>query len=101
MTVSEARADLGPATSRAECAGETTCLTEHGHRAAAIVSAGGAELLEELEDAFDAEQVRAALAHLKSSTADRVPFTRRTSRNARAVGCAASCTGTRTSSSTS
>lgn len=81
MTVSEARADLGPATSRAECAGETTCLTEHGHHAAAIVSAGGAQLLEELEDAFDAEQVRAALAELKSSAADRVPFTRRTSRN--------------------
>lgn len=82
MAVSEARADLGPVTSRAEYAGETTYLTKHGHRAAAIVPAGSAELLEELEDALDAEQVRTALAELTSGSADRVPFTRRTERNA-------------------
>jgi len=81
MTVSDARAELGPVTSRAEYAGETTYLTKNGHRAAAIVPASAAELLEELEDAVDADQVRTALAELASGTADRVPFARRTTRN--------------------
>lgn len=53
MTGSEARAELGPITSRAEYGGETTYLTKHGHRAAAVVPAAAAELLEQLEDLVD------------------------------------------------
>ncbi len=56
LTVSEARADLGPVTSRAEYGGETTYLTKHGHRAAAAVAA------------------------LKTGAEQRVPFVRRTRR---------------------
>ena len=82
MTVSQARDALGPETSRAEYAGETTYLTKHGRRSAAIGPAAAAELLEQIEDVLDAEAVRAALAELESGTAERVPFTRRTARNA-------------------
>lgn len=82
MTVSEARADFGPVTSRAEFGGEVTYVTKNGRRSAAIVSAAAAELLEQIEDEFDAKAVRAALAELESGTADRVPFKRRTARTA-------------------
>lgn len=80
MTVSEARATLGPVTSRAEFGGEVTYVTKNGRRSAAIVSADAAELLERIEDEFDARAVRAALDELESGTADRVPFSRRTAR---------------------
>lgn len=78
LTVSEARADLGPVTSRAEYSGETTYLTKHGRRAAAVVPAAAAELLEQIEDLMDAEAVRAALADLEAGTEQRVPFVPRT-----------------------
>ncbi len=74
MTVSEARADLGAVTSRAEYSGETTYLTKHGHRAAAVVPAAYAELPEQLEDKIDAESVRAALADLDNGADKPVPF---------------------------
>ena len=79
MTVSEARADLGAATSRAEYGGETIYLTKHGRRAAALVPAAAAELLEQLEDLVDEQAVRAALDTVRSGDGDRVPFVRRTS----------------------
>lgn len=80
MTVSEARAELGPVTSRAEYGGETTYLTKHGHRAAAVVPAAAAELLEQLEDLVDDKAVRAAMADLEAGVEERVPFVRRTRR---------------------
>lgn len=80
MTVSEARAELGPVTSRAEYGGETTYLTKHGHRAAAVVPAAAAEMLENLEELVDGEAVRVALADLHAGTEERVPFVRRTRR---------------------
>lgn len=78
MTVSEARADLGPVTARAEFGGEITYLTKHGHRSAAVVPAQAAELLERLEDVLDAEAVRVALDELESGEATPVPYVRRT-----------------------
>ena len=80
MSVSQARADLGAVTSRAEYGGETTYLTKHGHRAAAVVPAAAAELLEQLEDLVDEQAVRRALASLKSGREERLPFVRRTRR---------------------
>ena len=80
MTVSEARADLGAVTSRAEYGGETTYLTKHGHRAAAVVPAAAAELLEQLEDFLDEQAVRTALASLETGDEERVPFVRRARR---------------------
>ena len=80
MTVSQARADLGAVTSRAQYAGETTYLTKHGRRAAAVVPAAAAELLEELEDLVDERAVRAALASLRKGEDERVPFVRATRR---------------------
>ena len=78
MTVSQGRADLGAVTARAEFGGETTYLTKHGHRAAAVVPAASAELLEQLEDLIDARRVETALANLNSGNDERVPFVRRT-----------------------
>jgi prevent-host-death family protein len=81
MTVSEARADLGPVTSRAEYAGETTYLTKHGRRAAAVVPAGSAELPEGIAELLDVQAVHSALAELEPGTEERVPFVRRTTRH--------------------
>jgi prevent-host-death family protein len=78
MSVTEAREALGPVTSRVEYGGETVYLTKHGRRAAALVPAAAAELLEELEDAFDLEAVRAALAAVASGEDIAEPFVRRT-----------------------
>lgn len=78
MTMSQARADLGAVTSRAEYGGETTYLTKHGHRAAAVVPAAAAQLLEQLEDLIDEHAVQAALASLRSGDEERLPFVRRT-----------------------
>lgn len=77
MSVSQARADLGAVTSRAQYGGETTYLTKHGRRAAAVVPAAAAELLEQLEDLVGEEAVRNALAKLRSGDEERVPFVRR------------------------
>lgn len=78
LTVSKARAELGPITSRAEYNGETTYLTKHGHRAAAVVPVAAAELLEQIEDLVDADAVRSALAGLEAGREQRVPFVSRT-----------------------
>jgi prevent-host-death family protein len=78
MSISEARADLGPVTNRVQYGGETIYLTKHGKRAAAVVSANAAELLEQLEDLFDAEAVAAALAELESGRDTPQHFVRRT-----------------------
>jgi hypothetical protein len=55
-------------------------LTKHGQRAAAVVHAAAAELLENLENLLDAQAVRVALAELEAGTEERVPFARRTPR---------------------
>lgn len=81
MTVSEARAELGPVTARAEHAGQTTYLTKHGHRAAAVVPAGTAELIERVEDLLDARSVQKALGELDSGEQESIPFRRRTTRS--------------------
>lgn len=80
MTVSEARADLGPVTSRVEYGGEYVYLTKHGHRAAAVVPVAAAELLERIEETFDSEAVSAALDRLVSGNDERVPYVRRSAR---------------------
>lgn len=80
MTVTEARARISDVTSRAEYGGETVYLTRNGHRAAAVVPAAAAELLEELEEAVDAERVADILAHARKE--EWVPFRRRTRRRA-------------------
>lgn len=80
IPVSEARADLGAVTARAEYGGETTYLTKHGHRSAAVVPAAAAELLEELEDLVDYDSVRSALTSVETGVEERVPFVRRTRR---------------------
>ncbi|HVV14014.1 type II toxin-antitoxin system prevent-host-death family antitoxin [Amycolatopsis sp.] len=78
MSISAARESLGPVTSRVEYGGETVYLTKHGRRAAAVVPAAAAELLEQLEDVFDLEATRAALDALASGEAAPEPFVRRT-----------------------
>jgi PHD/YefM family antitoxin component YafN of YafNO toxin-antitoxin module len=80
MSVSQARAELGPVTSRAEYNGETTYLLKHGHRAAAVVPAAVAELVEQLEDVLDRDAVAEVLAQLEAGTEESVPFVRRTRR---------------------
>ena len=80
MPVSQARAELGPVTSRAEFNGETTYLLKHGHRAAAVVPAAVAELVEQIEEALDREAVAEVLAKLETGTEETVPFVRRTRR---------------------
>ena len=79
MSVSKARAVLGAVTSRAEYGGETTYLTKHGRRAAAVVPAAAAELLEQLEGLCDQEAVSRALASLEGYE-ERLPFVRRNRR---------------------
>lgn len=79
LTVSDARSTLGPVTSRAEYGGETTYLTKHGRRTAAVVPAAAAELLEQIENLADAEAVHAALEDLESGREEKVTFARRTS----------------------
>lgn len=76
--MSAARADLGGVTARAEYGGETTYLTKHGHRAAAVVPVAAAELLQQLEDLVDHDAVGVALAGLETGVDERVPFVGRT-----------------------
>jgi PHD/YefM family antitoxin component YafN of YafNO toxin-antitoxin module len=80
MPVSQARAELGPVTSRAEFNGETTYLLKHGHRAAAVVPAAVAELVEQIEEVLDRDAVSEVLAKLEAGTEESVPFVRRTRR---------------------
>lgn len=80
MSVSEARAELGPVTSRVEYGGEHVYLTKHGHRAAAVVPAASAELLEQIEDLLDDKAVEAVLEALADGSEAQVPFARRTPR---------------------
>lgn len=81
IAISEARADLGPVTNRVCYGGETVYLTKHGRRAAAVVPAAAAELLEQVEDLLDGEAVESVLEALADGTETRVPFTRRTTRS--------------------
>ena len=79
MTVSDARPELAEITNRAAYAGETTYLTKHGKRTAAVVPAASAQLLEDLEDLIDHQAVQEALAAFADGEAT-VPFRRRTQR---------------------
>jgi len=81
MPVSQARAELGPVTSRAEYHGETTYLLKHGHRAAAVVPVAVAELIEQIEDMLDGQTVAEVLAKLAAGTEEIAPFVRRTRRH--------------------
>jgi PHD/YefM family antitoxin component YafN of YafNO toxin-antitoxin module len=80
MPVSQARAELGPVTARAEYNGETTYLLKHGYRAAAVVPVAVAELVEQIEDLLDRDAVAEVLAKLEAGTEESVPFVRRTRR---------------------
>ena len=81
IAISEARADLGPVTNRVCYGGETVYLTKHGRRAAAVVPAAAAELLEQIEDMLDGEAVESVIEALSDGSETRVPFARRTSRS--------------------
>ncbi|MGH3933015.1 MAG: type II toxin-antitoxin system prevent-host-death family antitoxin [Pseudonocardiaceae bacterium] len=69
--MSEARTSLGELAARAEYGGETVYLTRHGRRAAAVVSAAAAELLEQLEDLLDVEKITQVQARLAAGTEGR------------------------------
>jgi prevent-host-death family protein len=71
MAVSDVRAHLGPITSRAEFGGETVYLTKNGRRAAAIVPAAAAQLLEDLEDLIDLQAVEEVRGRLAAGTESR------------------------------
>lgn len=78
MPVSQARAELGPVTARAEYNGEITYLLKHGQRAAAVVPVAVAELVEQIEETLDREAVAEVLARLDAGEEQSVPFLRRT-----------------------
>ena len=71
VALTEARTSLGELAARAEYGGETVYLTRHGRRAAAVVSAAAAELLEQLEDLLDADAVTQVKARLTAGTEGR------------------------------
>ncbi|HEU0087609.1 MAG TPA: type II toxin-antitoxin system prevent-host-death family antitoxin [Pseudonocardiaceae bacterium] len=71
VALTEARTSLGELAARAEYGGETVYLTRHGRRAAAVVSAAAAELLEQLEDLLDAEAVAQVQNRLAAGTEGR------------------------------
>lgn len=60
--ISEARESFSTTVNRVAFGGERVVLTRHGKRVAAVVPVEDLDLLEELEDARDLEEVRAALA---------------------------------------
>ena len=68
VALTDARSSLGELAARAEYAGETVYLTRHGRRAAAVVSARTAEVLEQLEDLLDATAVAEVQARLAAGT---------------------------------
>jgi prevent-host-death family protein len=80
MNMTDARRELPDITNRAEYVGETTYLTKHGRRTAAVVPAASAELLEDLENLIDGEQVRQVLEALADGAEKTVPYRRRTAR---------------------
>lgn len=71
VAMTDARSSLGDLAARAEYGGETVYLTRHGRRAAAVVSARTAELLEQLEDLLDATAVAEVQARLDAGTEGR------------------------------
>lgn len=71
VALTEARSSLGELAARVEYGGETVYLTRHGRRAAAVVSASAAELLERVEDLLDVDAAREVLARLEAGTEGR------------------------------
>ena len=60
--ISEARESFSTTVNRVAFGGERVVLTRHGRRVAAVVPIEDLELLEQIEDASDLDEVRAALA---------------------------------------
>ena len=60
--ISEARESFSTTVNRVAFGGERVLLTRHGKRVAAVVPVEDLDLLEELEDARDLDEMRAALA---------------------------------------
>lgn len=60
--ISAARESFSTTVNRVAFGGERVVLTRHGRRVAAVVPIEDLELLEQLEDARDLDDVRAALA---------------------------------------
>ncbi len=60
--ISEAREAFSTTVNRVAFGGERVVLTRHGRRVAAVVPIADLELLEQLEDAVDLDDARAALA---------------------------------------
>ncbi len=71
IAMTDARSSLGDLAARAEYGGETVYLTKHGRRAAAVVSARTAELLEQLEDLLDAAAVAEVQARIAAGSEGR------------------------------
>ncbi|MDQ3988786.1 MAG: type II toxin-antitoxin system Phd/YefM family antitoxin [Actinomycetota bacterium] len=71
VPITDARSSLGDLAVRAEYGGETVYLTKHGRRAAAVVSARTAELLEQLEDLLDAAAVTEIQTQIAAGTEGR------------------------------
>lgn len=60
--ISEVRESFSTTVNRVAFGGERVVLTRHGRRVAAVVPIADLELLEQLEEAQDLDDVRAALA---------------------------------------
>jgi prevent-host-death family protein len=60
--ISEARESFSTTVNRVAFGGERVVLTRHGRRVAAVVPIADLDLLEQIEDAADLDDVRAALA---------------------------------------
>ncbi len=71
VALTEARSRLGELAARVEYGGETVYLTRHGRRAAAVVSAPTAELIERVEDLLDVNAALEVLARLEAGTEGR------------------------------
>lgn len=70
LTVTQARDDFAQTVERVHHTHERVCITKHGRRVAALVSIEDLDLLARLEDHFDIEAAREALAE----SDERIPF---------------------------
>jgi prevent-host-death family protein len=72
LTTSALRQELADALNRVEYAGERIVLEKHGKEVAALVPMEDLALLNELEDSFDLDAARKALAESESVSWDEV-----------------------------
>jgi prevent-host-death family protein len=68
VSVSEARQDLAELVNRAAYGGERIRVSRRGRTIAAIVPIGDLELIEQMEDEFDLDAAREALADPENAT---------------------------------